>query len=194
MAGRLDDRLPPGPQSMWQAIRDLQRQAAQRASRVLPALRRTDQSIALDLSQPTWAWLDRSGQQVLAEDPVSGLGLPYLPIMFAPARYTDWPATTGGTFEDIWRATISRQQAYAYLAIGATTDASGTTGELQVTLNGQSVGSVIPVAFTVTATTIGPIALPGPLRGQVEIRVQARRTAGAGNVRCAVLAASGIQS
>lgn len=194
MAGRLDDRLPSSPQSMWQAIKDLQRQAAQRASRVLTALRRADQSIALDLSRATWAWLDRSGQQILAEDAVSGLGLPYLPIMFAPARYTDWLASTSGTFEDIWRATISRQQACAYLAIGATTDASGTTGEVQVTVNGQLAGSAIPVAFTVAATTVGPVALPGPLRGQVEIRVQARRTAGTGAVRCAVLAASGIQS
>jgi hypothetical protein len=143
-----------------------------------------------------WSWWDRAGNVVFAEDTTSGVGLalPYLPIGFHPARYTDWLATTSATFEDIHRATIKKQQPMAYIVVGHTADASGTTGQLQLTINGTPYGTPTAVSFTVGTVTIGPFALPGHFNDQVELRVQAQRTAGTGNVRCHILAASGIQS
>ncbi|RPE27273.1 hypothetical protein [Kitasatospora cineracea] len=143
-----------------------------------------------------WALYDRAGNAIVSEDAVSGtgLGLPYLPNCWAPARYTDWPASSSGTFEDIHRLTIYKQQPYASVSIGHTSDVSGTTGELQVTVNGTPVTPVTPVSFSQAAVTVGPFALPGRIRQQVEIRVQARRTAGTGNVRCQILASTGLPS
>lgn len=161
---------------------------------------REDGSLAFSLysadSNPqAIALRDKTGNTVVADDVVAGgLALPYLPIPFAPARYTDWLATTAAAFEDVHRATVTKLQPYAYVVVAHTSDTSGTTGELQVTVNGTPVGSPTGVGFVQSAVTIGPFALPGTYRSQVEIRVQARRTAGTGNVRCHVVAASGIQS
>jgi hypothetical protein len=153
-----------------------------------PAIQGTDNQ--------SWSWWDRSGNTVLAEDTPSGVGLalPYLPIGFAPARYTDWLATTSATYEDVHRATIKKQQPMAYIVVGHTADASGTTGQIQLTINGVAYGTPTAVGFTLASVTIGPFALPGNFNSQVELRVQAQRTAGTGNVRCQILAASGIQS
>jgi hypothetical protein len=168
-------------------------------------LRREDGSQALSISAvpavqgvdtQAWSWWDRSGNAVFAEDTTSGVGLalPYLPINFAPARFTDWLATTSAAYEDVHRATLKKQQPFAYVVVGHTADASGTTGQLQLTINGTSYGTPTAVTFTVGTVTIGPFPLPGQFNDQVELRVQAQRTAGTGNVRCHILAASGIQS
>ncbi|MGW4803012.1 hypothetical protein [Kitasatospora sp. NPDC004272] len=192
--GIVQDQMPPTPQTMWQAIRQLQRQGVERAARLMSVLRRQDSSVAATLGT-SWAWMDLAGTTVVSEDAVAGTGLarPYIPMMPAPARYTDWLASTSSTFEDIHRFTIKKHQAYAYISLGYTSDLAGTTGTVQVTVNGTVTGS-LPVTFLIAAATIGPFVLPGPLLGQVEIRVQAQRTAGTGAVRCAVLAASQIQA
>jgi hypothetical protein len=189
------DQLPGGPSGLARTVAQLQREVRERAAQLLPFLRRADSTVAASLGT-SWSWYDQHGETVVAEDAVAGggLALPYLPIMFAPARFGDWQTCTSGTFEDIHRATIKRLQAYAYLSIGHTSDVSGTTGEIQVTVNGVAVGSPTAVSFAVSAVTVGPFLLPGAYRSQVEIRVQARRTGGAGNIRCSVLAASGIQA
>jgi hypothetical protein len=189
------DQLPPSPHDLWRTVKALQREAGERASQLLTFLRRTDGSLAMGIS-PGWTWYDQGGTAVLGEDPVAGVGLalPYLAMASAPARYTDWPSSTSATFEDIHRMTVYKQQAYAYVSVGYTSDLAGTTGEAQVTVNGTAVGSVISVSFSQAAATIGPFALPGAIRGQVEIRVQARSTGGTGGIRTAVLAASQIQA
>lgn len=169
-------------------------------------LRREDGSMAMSIrAQPSvqgvdtqaWTYWDRSGNPILAEDTTSGVGLalPYLPLApWAPARYTDWLSTTSSTFEDIHRATIYKMQPWASVTVGHTTDVSGTTGQIQLTIGGTAYGSPTSVAFQISAVTVGPFQLPGDFRSQVELRIQARRTAGTGNVRCHVLASSGLQS
>lgn len=194
MTRRLD-QLPSVPSDLWRTVKRLERVIAERASQLMTVLRRTDGSLALGIS-PGWTWYDQGGTAILGEDAVSGRGLalPYLAMASAPARYGDWPSSTSGTFEDIHRITPYKQQTYAYIVVGHTADAAATTGEVQVTVNGVLVGSVISVTFSQAAVTVGPFPLPGAIRDQVEIRVQARRTGGAGGIRCAVLAASQIQS
>lgn len=194
MTRRLD-QLPSVPSDLWRTVKRLERVIAERASQLMTVLRRTDGSLALGIS-PGWTWYDQGGTAILGEDAVSGRGLalPYLAMASAPARYGDWPSSTSATFEDIHRITPYKQQTYAYIVVGHTADAAATTGEVQVTVNGVLVGSVISVTFSQDAVTVGPFPLPGAIRDQVEIRVQARRTGGAGGIRCAVLAASQIQS
>lgn len=192
------DQLPQGPQALWQAIRRLQRDVAERGAQLLTILRRTDGSTAMTVGTPAagWALYDQSANAVLAEDTLSGAGLalPYLQNVFAPARYTDWLASTSATFEDVHRATIKKLQPYAYVSLGYAADTSGTTGEVQVTVNGTPIGTPTAVTFAIGAVSVGPFALPGAYKSQIEIRVQAHRTGGTGTIRCAVLAASGLQS
>lgn len=139
---------------------------------------------------------DRTGNAIIAEDTLAGVGiaLPYLPIAWAPARYTDWFASTAAAFEDVHQATIKKMQPWAYVVIGATTDVSGTTGQIQLTINGVPWGAPTVITFLVGSTTIGPFPLPGNFKDQIDLRIQAMRTAGTGAVRCAVLASSGLQS
>lgn len=160
---------------------------------------RADGSIAFSVATSTAApqaatiW-DLNGQPVVQDDVTSGgLARPYIPSPFVPARTADWLSTTSATFEDIWRATILKINPMETVTIGHIADAS-TAGEVRVTVAGTATGATTTVGTTQTSTTIGPFALPGAQESQVELRVQARRTSGAGNVRCAVLAATGYHS
>lgn len=194
MTRRLD-QLPSAPSDLWRTVKRLERIVAERAGQLLTALRRSDGTLAAGITTG-WTWYDAAGTAILAEDAISGhgLALPYLTMAAAPARYTDWPGSTLGTFEDIYLLNPYKQQPYAFVVIGHTADAAATTGEAQVTVNGMQVGSTISVTFSQTATTVGPFLLPGAIRDQVDIRVQARRTGGAGTIRLTVLAASQIQA
>lgn len=139
---------------------------------------------------------DRNGKAIIGDDPVSGgLAGPHIPMAFGRSFYLSWEGTSSTTFADMHQTTIKRQQASAYIVIAHTNDVAAATGEIQVTANGAIVpGSVTATAFLATVTTIGPFTLPGDYGGTVDLRVQARRTSGTGNVRCEVLAASEIQA
>lgn len=188
------DQLPGGPSSLAQRVARIERTLRERAAQLSAIVRRTDSSIAMRIDS-TWLLLDQAGNTLVAEDiGGEGLGLPYLPIPFTAARYTDWPASTSATFEDVLRATIKRLQPYAYISIGHTADAAATTGEIQVYANNAQVGDTIAVTFSQVATTVGPFPLPGLYKAQVDLVVRVRRTGGAGAIRCTVLAASGIES
>ncbi|MFB7671687.1 hypothetical protein ACFC26_09740 [Kitasatospora purpeofusca] len=191
---RRQDHFPPRPSDVGRTLSAVQRELRERAANLMPRLRRADGTTAATLGT-SWAWLDGLGNPVVAEDSITGgLARPYLQLGFAPARYTDWLATTSGVFEDIHRSTFGRMQPYAYVSIGHTTDDPSTTGQVQLTVNGTAVGTPTSVVWGISAVTVGPFPLPGAVTAQVELRVRARRTAGTGNVRCAVLAASGIES
>jgi hypothetical protein len=161
-------------------------------------LYRTDGSLAFSVATPsavpqTATIWDLNGAAVLADDSGGGLARPYIPMVVAPARTPDWPLSVAAAFEDIHRMTPLKINPQATLTIGHIADAS-TAGEVRVTVNGSPVGSTITVGTSQTVTAVGPFALPGAQEAAVEIRVQARRTSGVGNVRCAVLAATGFHS
>lgn len=161
---------------------------------------RADGTIALSVAtasaapQAVTVW-DVNGLPVMGDDvgAAGGLARPYLPMVAAPARTADWLATTNATFEDVWRLSPIKLNPRATITIGHIADAA-TAGEVQVTVAGSPVGSPTTVGTSQTATVIGPFAMPGSLEATVDIRVQARRTSGAGSVRLAVLAASGFHS
>lgn len=117
--------------------------------------------------------------------------VPYLPWSFAPARSSDWPATTATDMETIWQATVTRVQPSGQVTVGAVADA-GTTGQIQITLNDQALAPV-DIGEQQSDTTFW-FDLPGDSRDQVVVCVQACRTAGAGSVRCQVTAAAGLQT
>ncbi|MFJ8208088.1 hypothetical protein [Streptomyces sp. NPDC096033] len=139
---------------------------------------------------------DRSGNPVLADDPISGVGLarPYIPIRFGRSWYLDWPGTNSGTYQDVYLTSIEKQQPMAYVRIAATNDTSGATGQVKVVVNGADVGSPVSTSFAVATTTVGPFELPGAHMATVDLRIQARVASGTGNVRCEVVHATQIQS
>ncbi len=168
---------------------------AQRVAR----LYRTDGSIAFSVATATAApqaatiW-DLNGAAVVHDDPTGGgLARPYIPWVYAPARTADWLASTAAAFEDIYRMTVYKINPTGFVTIGHIADAA-TAGEVRVTVNAAATGATTTVGTSQGAVTVGPFALPGAQESTVEIRVQARRTSGAGSVRCAVLAASGYHS
>jgi hypothetical protein len=141
-------------------------------------------------------WYDRSGGIVLADDTDSGQGLarPYVPIPLTRARYTDMVAVTDGAFVDVFDSGyFYKVNARARVDVRCTTDASDTTGELRVLVDGVQVGTTQTVDFLVTMKNIGPFVIPGDAYSQHVVKVQARRTTGTGAVRLAA-AAWGMQT
>lgn len=145
------------------------------------------------------AMYDLSGQYIVTDDVASGRGLarPYIPVQVGEVT-APTATTTSGTFVDLAAGMMSIQHPvlYAYLLVRAS-DAT-TAGEVRMVLDGNPVGSVVPVAAGAYAyVSAGPAALPdnsynyGALRG---LTVQARRTAGAGSVGVRVLSIIGLES
>ena len=154
-------------------------------------------TVAMSLYDGIFAAWDRQGSIVLSTDEVSGQGIgrPWLPINFGPSDFTVWPGTTSGTFDRIWEVQISRQQPRIYVMLFATTDVSGTTGELRLACNGVQVGATQSISFGMGYREFGPASLPDGVFGDImQLTVDARRTAGTGKVRAAVAAAWTQQS
>lgn len=154
---------------------------------------RTDGTVALSVVSGVASIWDLNGAAVLGDDAAGGLARPYIPAPWAPARTADWLATTNASFEDVWRMSPIKLNPRATVTIGHIADAA-TTGDVQVTINGSATGSPTAVLTSAGSTTVGPFTLPGAQESTVELRVQARRTGGAGSIRVAVLAATGFHS
>lgn len=139
---------------------------------------------------------DRAGNAVFADDAISGWGLarPYLPFSFGRANYLSWEPTSSTSFTDIHLTAIEKQAPMAYVVIGHTNDVAAATGQVQVTVNGVAVTPPISTSFSVTLSTVGPFELPGAHMATVELRVQAKRSTGTGNVRCEVIHCTQIES
>lgn len=167
-------------------------------------VRRNDGTIALQLYDPIpsagdynqfLAWRDRVGNIVVSDDTDSGTGLarPYVPIGMQRANMAEMPKTASASFVDLELGDFYRQHPKAIALVNAGCDASGTTGEVQVLVDDQPVGSPISLAFAVGVNVVGPFAVPGTHMSSHRIKVQARRTAGTGNV-CASTSVLGVQS
>lgn len=139
-----------------------------------------------DAYQQFVALWDRAGNWVVTDDTASGQGIgrPYLPAPFYRARYTDWPSSTAAAFETVWRGGFYKQHPKIYMGVRHTSDASGTTGEVQVLVNGVQVGDIAPVEFLVSSSQFGPAVVPGVHLASLDVEIRARRTAGTGAVRC----------
>lgn len=149
-----------------------------------------------DAYQQFVAIWDRSGNWVLTDDTNSGQGIgrPWLPVPFYRARYTDWPASTSGTFETVWRTVVNKQHPKFFIGVAHTSDASGTTGEVRVLVDGVQLDATASVGFIVGSTLFGSDPIAGDHMEAVTVEVQARRTAGTGGIRCEPYTAAGTES
>lgn len=141
---------------------------------------------------------DLSGNYIITDDVYSrrGLGRPYLQLSVGEIT-APTATTTSGTFTDLLtgRNSVQHPVLYAYVLVRAS---DGTTaGEVRLALDGTAVGPTIAIAAGEYAfKDVGPFRVPDPgtygsLKG---LAVQARRTAGAGNVGVRVMSILGLES
>jgi hypothetical protein len=138
---------------------------------------------------------NRAGDIIVSDDTDSGTGLarPYVPIGLQRANVVEMPKTASASFVDLELGDFYRQHPKAIALVNAGCDTSGTTGEVQVLVDNAVVGTTGPLAFAVGVHVIGPFAVPGAHMSSHRIKVQAKRTAGTGNV-CASTSVLGVQS
>lgn len=129
---------------------------------------------------------DSGGRVVFATDAASGQGLarPYVPGGLYPSRYADWRVSTSAdVFETLWSTRMLKQHPQLELGMRASMDTSGSTGELQVLVNGALWGAAQPVGFSQGFFSFGPAPVDGSHMATLDVEVQARRTSTGGAVR-----------
>lgn len=140
---------------------------------------------------------DEAQNILFSSDTVSGQGLarPYIPLRVMP--YSEVlgaaPVTVSATFERLHRIHGEKQHPKIKLQI-ITRSAADTTGEVQLAIGGVNISDVItvPLGDNTYRGMIGVV--PGGFLSELFIDVEARRTAGTGNVSVAVAYADGRQS
>lgn len=149
------------------------------------------------------AMWDRGGNIIVADDTVSGEGLawPNIPAQFVSNNTLSYNAITSAAFAGGEVATcysIRQQPRLRVVVIVQTSDGS-TAGEVQLwdATNSAQLGSVQVVpAGAYAIYVLGPVNVEANcgLHAAMNIQVRARRTAGAGSLRCAVAEARGLGS
>ncbi|MFJ1581792.1 hypothetical protein ACIOC1_00445 [Streptomyces sp. NPDC088197] len=171
-------------------------------------LRRDDGSTALSLyaypqgsgSTQFLVIRDASSNIIVGDDAGSGQGLarPYLPLALSPAIGTGWdywPRTTSATMADLWVGQIYKQQPRVVVVAVAACDTAGTTGQIQLSVNGTAAGAAQAVTTAGQVYTFGPFSLAAyDHMQQVTLAVTGRRTAGTGTVRAGFYSGYTIQS
>lgn len=147
-----------------------------------------------------WSWRDRTENQVVADDTVSGMGLarPYLPVALMPAfdgGWDYWPRTSATSMTELWRGVVYKQQPRLVVVAEASMDTSGATGYIELRINGVAQGSPSSVSFSANAYTLGPFDLSkfGHMQ-QITVSLMGRRNTGTGAIRASVVSAYTIQS
>jgi hypothetical protein len=166
-------------------------------------LRRPDGSIVTytygtDDLQGLSAWFDKTGNTIIADDGVSGVGLarPYIPIPFydddtvALAR-----TTTSASFVKLGFGKWNKQHPKLVALALVRSSAVDTTGEVRLTAGGNVVGAVQSIAGNEFAyKDIGPGDAPGTFGIYYDLQIEARRTAGTGTIGVRVMGCHGVQS
>ncbi|MYR57787.1 hypothetical protein GTY54_16625 [Streptomyces sp. SID625] len=131
-----------------------------------------------------WAYYDRSGSTVLAEDTASGTGLarPWLPMN--PPVSSDpstWPRGTSATFGTIASTWNTKWQPQLRV-YGVTAAVGAATGDVRLTIDGTPWGPTVPVGSTIDYS--GPV--DASIGSLFQLEVQARRVTGTGSVACQI--------
>lgn len=127
---------------------------------------------------------DRDERTVVNTDSLfGGLSRPYVSQPLYANRYQDMTVSSvSGTFETVFGGGFYKNHAGLSVTIRATMDTAGTTGELRVLVNGQQLGPVATLGFSVN--TYGFFGnVPGEIDDWIAVEVQARRTSATGAVR-----------
>lgn len=168
-------------------------------------LRRADGSLALSMYDPAptvggyqqfLAMWDRTGSIIISDDTDSGQGLarPYVPLDFYPARTQDWPVTTSGTFETMYRAKGPKQHPRLTVRAWGVNDTVGATGEMRLLVNGSPWGAVETTVFGSVSEKLWTGTVTGTHMSNVVVEIQARLASGAGSVQVGASQIHGIQS
>lgn len=130
---------------------------------------------------------DAQGNNVISTfNAPMGLSRPLLQGGFVPTRFADFTvATTSATFETLFRGTLYKQNPAMFVRTAASMDTSGTTGELRVLVNGNQLGSVATVGFTVGTFDFGTAVIAGAHMDFLNVEIQGRRTGATGALRVA---------
>jgi len=141
---------------------------------------------------------DKTGNVIFSDDTPSGAGIgrPYLGGTLSPYRTAEWPATQSPDWDPLQRWMFNRQHPCIHVIIHAATDNPDTTGEarLRDLVTDTVLGTVAVAADTASGLVIGPVAIPGAFGDICEVRLEAHRAAGTGNVRATIAYATGLQS
>jgi hypothetical protein len=129
---------------------------------------------------------DSGNRVIVGNDASSGQGLarPYLPGVFHRTRYADLSvATTSATFETLWAAEIHKQHPRMEIGYRGTMDTAGTTGEVQILVNGVAFGTPVSHSFLLLSQTMGPFNVLGGHMDVLTVEIQGRRTSATGALR-----------
>ena len=146
----------------------------------------------------SWDWDSRVGDGIVSDDAVSGdaLATPWLPLgAFMPADATRWPSTAAAIYTDIYVLGNYRQHP-KLLVFGYVYAPVGTNGSIRVTVGGTVLGTPVAIVGSgaVVSFQIGPVATVPGWHTYLDIRLQAKVTAGAGTLALVPILAIGTQS
>ncbi len=144
-----------------------------------------------------WAMFDEAGHVIMSEDTVSGEGLatPYIP--YTAQSYANMLSppvlTTSATFANMHRIEGPKQHPYIRVKLLTDSDAD-TTGEVILVQGGSQIGGTVTVPLNDNSYRWIDAPVTGSHMSDLTVDVQARRTAGTGNVRVGIAFAVGRQS
>ena len=191
---RRQDQFPGQLSDVGRTLAKVRRELAERAANLVPRLRRTDGTTAATLGS-TWAWHDRSGNEIFSEDADAwGLGRPWLPIPMTPSL-----SFTNGSWSTVYRGTWQAQNPVIFSEFSLSAPAT-TTCQARLLIEIDGVQTQLGSTLTASAAdasasfTADPIA-HGLSFGQVgSLLLQVQRTAGAGTCTVWVQGLWGSQS
>jgi len=148
-----------------------------------------------------WALYDESGNIIVSEDASAGQGLarPWLPLQFVDSTTVSAPTatTTSASYVALQTTRYRRQHPKVRAYILCRASDGTTTGEVRIGLGG-SPDVQIGANITVTAGMYSGAAIEGSVPGtwdqEVELEIQAKRTAGAGTIGVRCMGAWGRQT
>jgi hypothetical protein len=140
----------------------------------------------VDRNSQTWSLFDYVGNVIVADDQAGqGLSRPWLPLPAIPASTGLQVQTTSASFVDVALLPHFWQQ-QSILALAYVVCSDGTTGgQLQLWDHDNAAALGPPLDISVGSNalmSVGPFIVPGAYLDLRDIRLQALRNAGAGNI------------
>lgn len=155
-------------------------------------------SLGGDPGQQFWSLRDHDGNILVSNDSVSGGGLarPYIPMPLPkPVGVGHWSSTDSASFAAIDRSSAANQHPWIAVSFSAFAEA-GTTGDVRFTVNGTQVGDTATVSDGEFGGAEFEAEMPAGIGfgSGLTLELQARRTAGTGEVYGICRAVYGVQS
>lgn len=147
-----------------------------------------------------WLFRDNVGNIVISDDGQTNQGLarPYIPIAFSEHyNFAFNINTTSATFTGLWAAQYVKQHPRIRVKALVKTSDGTTGGEIRlfnITTGEDITGAVNIPLGQFGIINLGPTQITGDHMSLIEVEVQVRRTAGAGNIGVKIYGATGEQS